>query len=273
MSFRKISFIGAGNMTKSIIEGLVANGYDANSIMASNPSSAKLEHLQSTLSIRTSQDNVQAIDFAQVVVLAVKPQLMQQVCEDFLNHVNLTGKLVISIAAGITAQRFSEMLNGHQNIVRVMPNTPSSIGLGMSGIYAAQKVSSDDAEFAAFMMGHVGETLIVEREADIDTVIAAAGSSPAYFFLIAQGMQEQAIKMGLDADDARLLVQQAMLGSAQMMIDNPELSLETLRNNVTSKGGTTAQAVATLQKHDITQILGEAMQAAVTRAQQMAKEF
>jgi pyrroline-5-carboxylate reductase len=273
MSFRKISFIGAGNMTKSIIEGLVANGYDANSIMASNPSPEKLERLKDKLSIGTSQNNAQAIDFADVVVLAVKPQLMQQVCGEFLSQITLQDKLVISIAAGITIQRLSEMLDGHQNLVRVMPNTPSSIGLGMSGIYAGSKVSHEDAEFAAFMMDHVGKTLIVQRESDIDTVIAAAGSSPAYFFLIAQSMQEQAIKMGLDANDARLLVQQAMLGSAQMMIDNPDVTLETLRSNVTSKGGTTAQAVESLQKHKIAQILGEAMQAAVTRAQQMAKEF
>lgn len=273
MSFRKISFIGAGNMTKSIIQGLVANGYDADSIMASNPSAGKLEHLKDTLSIRTSQNNAQAIDFAEVVVLAVKPQLMQQVCSEFLSQIKLQRKLVISIAAGINIQRLSEMLDGHQNLVRVMPNTPSSIGLGMSGIYAGNTVTQEDAEFAAFMMDHVGKTLIVRRENDIDTVIAAAGSSPAYFFLIAQSMQEQAIKMGLDASDARLLVQQAMLGSAQMMIDNPDVTLATLRSNVTSKGGTTAKAVESLQKHDIAQILGEAMQAAVTRAQQMAKEF
>jgi pyrroline-5-carboxylate reductase len=273
MTTRKISFIGAGNMTKSIVEGMVGNGYDANSIMASNPTLAKLEHLKSVLGIQISQQNERAIAFADVVVLSVKPQLMQTVCDAFLPTVDLTNKLFISIAAGITSDRICQMLGGHQQLIRVMPNTPSSLGYGMSGIYAPSHISDEDAEFAAFMMDHVGETLIVDQERHIDTVIAAAGSSPAYFFLIAQAMQEEAVKMGLCAEDARKLVQQAMLGSAHMIIANPDTPIETLRKNVTSKGGTTAEAVATLQKHELAHILSEAMQAAATRAQQMAKDF
>lgn len=273
MSVKKISFIGAGNMTKSIVEGLVSGGYEANAIMASNPSLGKLEHLQKTLNIATTQNNDVAVDAADVVVLAVKPQLMEAVCSHFLQKVELGNKLVISIAAGINVARLSEMLGGHQLIVRVMPNTPSSLGYGMSGIYASSEVDAVDAEFAAFMMGHVGETLVVHEEKHIDTVIAAAGSSPAYFFLIAQAMQDEAVAMGLSTADARKLVQQAMLGSAQMIKGNPDISLETLRTNVTSKGGTTAQAIETLQKHDIAHIFSRAMQAAVTRAQQMTKEF
>lgn len=273
MTARKISFIGAGNMTKSIVEGLVAKGYQANQIMASNPSLPKLLKLKETLGISVTQQNEDAIAFADVIVLSVKPQLMQGVCETILKQVSLTNKLVISIAAGITTARLSEMLGGHKQVIRVMPNTPSSVGYGMSGIYVTQNISDADAQFAAFMMGHVGETLIVGKEDDIDTVTAAAGSSPAYFFLIAQAMQEEAIKMGLAAADARKLVQQAMLGSAQMIIANSDTPIETLRSNVTSKGGTTAAAVDALQKHHLERILSNAMQAAVNRAQQMAKEF
>jgi pyrroline-5-carboxylate reductase len=273
MTIRNISFIGAGNMTKSIVEGLVANGYSPENIMASNPSTAKLDQLKDTLGIGTTQNNAEAINFADVVVLSVKPQLMEAVCGDFLKDTSLNNKLVISIAAGITSARLSEMLHGHAQVVRVMPNTPSSLGAGMSGIYASDAVSQEDAEFAAFMMNHVGETLIVNKEDDINTVIAAAGSSPAYFFLIAQAMQEEAMNMGLSAQDARKLVQQAMLGSARMIIENQDTPIETLRTNVTSKGGTTAEAVASLQNDGLAHILGKAMQAAVTRAEQMAKDF
>jgi pyrroline-5-carboxylate reductase len=273
MSVKKISFIGAGNMTKAIIEGLVANGYKAEHIMASNPSRPKLDILANELNIHITQDNAEAIAFADVVIMAVKPQLMETVCKDMLSRATVDDKLVISIAAGISAKRFSEMLGGHERVVRVMPNTPSSLGQGMSGIYAPSNVTQQDAEFTAYIMDHVGKTLIVAREDDIDTVIAAAGSSPAYFFLIAQCMQEEAIKMGLTADDARLLVQQAMLGSAQMMVANPDVSLETLRKNVTSKGGTTAEAVASLQKNNIAHILSDAMRSAVKRASQMTQEF
>jgi pyrroline-5-carboxylate reductase len=252
---------------------LVANGYAPENIMASNPSSAKLKQLQESLGINTTQNNAQAIDFAEVVVLSVKPQLMQVVCEAFLQDTSLDNKLVISIAAGITSARLSEMLGGHEQVVRVMPNTPSSLGKGMSGIYASSAVNKADAEFTAFMMDHVGDTLIVNKEDDINTVIAAAGSSPAYFFLIAQAMQEEAQNMGLSAQDARKLVQQAMLGSAHMIIENPDTPIETLRTNVMSKGGTTAQAVESLQNDNLAHILSKAMQAAVTRAVQMAKEF
>nr|WP_136250371.1 pyrroline-5-carboxylate reductase [Ningiella ruwaisensis] len=273
MTVKNISFIGAGNMTQSIVEGLVAKGYPPENIMASNPSFPKLDNLQKKLNIRVSQSNTEAIDFAEVVVLSVKPLLMSKVCEDFLKDCDLSNKLVISIAAGIPCKRLIEMLGGHKQVIRVMPNTPSSLGAGMSGIYASDEVSEQDAEFASFMMKHVGDTLIVDKESDIDTVIAAAGSSPAYFFLIAQSMTEEAMRMGLAEKDARKLVQQAMLGSAQMIIQNPDTSIETLRTNVTSKGGTTHEAVTTLQKHDIAHILSEAMQAAVARAQQMAKEF
>ncbi|WP_395344787.1 pyrroline-5-carboxylate reductase [Ningiella sp. W23] len=273
MTFRKIAFIGAGNMTKAIVEGLVAKGYDSNMIMASNPSRPKLDELENKLGIKTSQHNENAIAFSQVIVLSVKPQLMASVCSDFLSKVDLAGKLVISIAAGIECQRLRQMLGGFENLVRVMPNTPSSIGYGMSGIYAANGVSHDDAQFAAFLMNHVGQTLLVDKESDIDTVIAAAGSSPAYFFYVAQAMQQEAMNMGLSENDARKLVQQAMLGSAQMMQANEEVSLASLRENVTSKGGTTHEAVKTLQKHDVAHIFSEAMRAAVKRAKQMAKEF
>lgn len=273
MTARNISFIGAGNMTKSIVEGLVANNYPSDKIMASNPSLPKLESLHENLGIAITQQNETAIAFADVVVLSVKPQLMQEVCAAFLEKTSLSDKLVVSIAAGISSARLTEMLGGHQQVIRVMPNTPSSVGYGMSGIYAGDAVSAQDAEFAAFLMNHVGETLIVKREDDIDTVIAAAGSSPAYFFLIAQAMQEEAENMGLASADARKLVQQAMFGSAKMMIENPQTPIETLRKNVTSKGGTTAEAVATLQKHELAHILSKAMQAAVTRAKQMTKDF
>lgn len=273
MTFKNISFIGAGNMTQAIVKGLVENNYSAKHIMASNPSVEKLDALKGVTGINITQNNAEAIEFAEVVVLAVKPQLMANVAEAFLKEVNLENKLLVSIAAGISAKRFSEMLGGHVRVVRVMPNTPSAIGLGMSGIYAPDSVSAEDAEFTAHVMDHVGKTLIVKREQDIDTVIAAAGSSPAYFFLIAQAMQEEAINMGLNTSDARLLVQQAMLGSAKMMFDNPDLSLEDLRKNVTSKGGTTAKAIESLQNDDVAHIFSTAMRAAVKRAQQMTQEF
>lgn len=267
----KISFIGAGNMSRAIISGLVAQGFAPKNIMASNPSTPKLDALSTEFGINTSQQNQDAIDFADVVMLAVKPQLMQEVCKDFtLNSPNI---LFVSIAAGLTISRLSDFLPANAQIVRVMPNTPSAIGLGMSGIYAQSSVSQEQMRTVDIIMQSVGKTLIVNNEDDINTVIAAAGSSPAYFFLIAESMQKSAMAMGLNKHDARILVEQAMLGSASLMQKNAHLELSELRHQVTSKGGTTAKAVESLQQADIQNMFANAMQAAVDRAKQMAKDF
>jgi pyrroline-5-carboxylate reductase len=268
---KKISFIGAGNMSKAIISGLVEKGYAAHNIMASNPSIGKLNALKEGLGIRTTHNNQEAIDFADIVMLSVKPQLMQAVCKDFV--LNKPAALFVSIAAGLTISRLSDFLPTNANIVRVMPNTPSAIGLGMSGIYADSNITSAQVMLVEQIMQSVGKTLVVNKEDDINTVIAAAGSSPAYFFLIAEVMQKAAINMGIDKTNARILVEQAMLGSATLMQKQSGLELSELRSQVTSKGGTTAKAVESLQQDNIDIMFARAMQAAVTRAQEMSEQF
>ncbi|MBC3767819.1 pyrroline-5-carboxylate reductase [Neptunicella marina] len=272
MQHRKIAFIGAGNMSRSIISGMVNSGYPAELITASNPSTPKLDALKEAFSICTTTDNIAAVTEAEVVVLAVKPQLMEQVCAH-LQQADLQGKLFISIAAGISHQRLQQMLGGEYKLVRTMPNTPSSLSLGMTGLYADSLLDAADHQYAGDLMQQVGEILWVEQESQIDGVIAAAGSSPAYFFLFLQSMQEEAMRMGFNKDDSRKLVQQAMLGSAQMVCNNPDIELSELRAQVTSKGGTTAEAVNTLQQQGLPEIVGKAMQAAVIRAKQMAEQF
>jgi pyrroline-5-carboxylate reductase len=273
---KTISFIGAGNMSKAIISGLVVKGYPANMIMASNPSQTKLDELKANLGIQITNNNQEAVDFGDFIMLSVKPQLMQTVTKDFVvsaNDASAKNKIFVSIAAGLTVKRLSEFLPAHSKIVRVMPNTPSAIGLGMSGIFAEQSVARSQVQEVEAIMQSVGKTLVVEQEAQINTVIAAAGSSPAYFFLIAEVMQKAAIEMGLNAADARMLVEQAMLGSATLMQNQADLELSTLRAHVTSKGGTTAKAVESLQEDDIQAMFAKAMQAAVTRANEMSKQF
>lgn len=271
--YKNISFIGAGNMSNAIIRGLVADGYPADLITASNPSQAKLETLKNDLNIKVTNCNVTAINTAEVVILSVKPQLLGDVCAAFMSDVSLMNKCVVSLAAGIETPQLLSMLSGHDQIIRVMPNTPSAIGYGMSGIFALPSVNSEYVTFVEQMMQKVGESLVVANEDDINTVIAAAGSSPAYFFFIAESMIASAEKMGLSSLQARTLVQQAMLGSAQMLKRTPLLHPSELRAQVTSKGGTTHEAIKSLQANDMSKILDEAMIAAVKRAKQMAKEF
>ena len=272
MEHRKIAFIGAGNMTRSIISGLIKNNYPASSIFASNPSLPKLNALKSDYGIHVTQQNQDAVQQAAVVVLAVKPQLMAEVCGDLAKQ-DLGGKLFVSIAAGITSLRLQEMLGSDYPLIRTMPNTPSSLGFGMTGLFASEAVSQADKTFAGDLMQKVGEITWVEGENMLDGVIAAAGSSPAYFFTFLEAMQAEAERQGFDHQTARLLVQQAMRGAAEMVCHNPDLELSELRAQVTSKGGTTAKAVEHLQQNGLDRIVSQAMQAAVTRAQEMARSF
>ncbi|MEP4888569.1 MAG: pyrroline-5-carboxylate reductase [Aliiglaciecola sp.] len=273
MSEKTIAFIGAGNMTRSIISGLVNSGYDPKKIIASNPSVGKLEALASELSVNTTQDNQEAVKQADVIVLAVKPQLMEGVCQDLASKQNLDGKLFVSIAAGISHARLLEMLGGDYDLVRTMPNTPSLLSKGMTGLFAPSTLADELRDFVDQMMASVGETLWVTKESDIDIVIATAGSSPAYFFLFLESMQNHAMSLGMSQSDSRKLVQQAMLGAAEMVCHNDHLEIGELRAQVTSKGGTTNQAIESFQESDLPAIVAKAMDAAISRAQQMSKQF
>jgi pyrroline-5-carboxylate reductase len=271
---RTIAFIGAGNMSRSIIAGLIQAGYLAGRITAANPSRPKLDALADQFGIRITQNNAEAAREAEVIVLAVKPQLMAAMLEALVAELgSLEGKLLVSIAAGIKVERLQEMAGGHDRIIRTMPNTPSLLGLGMTGLYAPSGIEQADRDFAEQMMQAVGKTLWVAQESGINGVIAAAGSAPAYFFLFMQGIAEEAEAMGFTPEQARLLVQQTALGAAAMVEQNPELSLQTLREQVTSKGGTTAEAVRIFQEQGLKPLTARAMQAAVTRAAEMETLF
>lgn len=272
MEQRKIAFIGAGNMAGAIIAGLVSSGYPAQNITATAPSETRRKPLEEKYGIQTTSDNIAAASQADVVILSVKPQLMAEVCKP-LQSIDFGHKLVISIAAGVSSARLNEMLGTHLNLIRVMPNTPSLINRGMSGLYAVESVSDEDKAFTTELLQSVGEVCWVEQESGINNVIAAAGSAPAYFFLFMEAMQKEAIEQGFDTQTARLLVQQAALGAAEMVKANPHTELSTLREQVTSKGGTTAEAIRTFNENQLSDIVAKAMRAAVLRAEEMEKLF
>ena len=241
---------------------------------AANPSAPKLDALKQDYGIGITQSNAEAARHANVIVLAVKPQLMAGMLATLVAELgSFEGKLLISIAAGIKVARLGEMAGGHQRIIRTMPNTPALLGLGMTGLYAPDHIASGDRDFAEQMMQAVGKTLWVDQESGINGVIAAAGSAPAYFFLFMQAIAEQAQAMGFSPEQARLLVQQTALGAAAMVEHNPDLSLEALREQVTSKGGTTLAAINTFQQQGLMPLTAHAMQAAVARAAEMETLF
>ncbi|KEK27686.1 MULTISPECIES: pyrroline-5-carboxylate reductase [Shewanella] len=272
MSQQKICFIGAGNMTRSIISGLIRSGYPASQVQATNPSQGKLDALAHDFGVRVSQDNVSAAQDADVIVLSVKPQLMEPVCQA-LQDIDMSNKLIITIAAGIKAERYSQYLAQPITLVRTMPNTPMQIGVGMTGLYAPQPLSDAQKAITERLMSSGGEIVWVNEESEINQVIALAGSSPAYFFLLMESMIDAGKQMGMDEAKARSLVQQAALGAAMMAKQNPELTLGNLRENVTSKGGTTAQAIATFEAADLRGVVKNAMENCINRAEEMAKTF
>lgn len=270
---RKIAFIGAGNMTRSIVGGMVQNGYPAELITVSNPSIGKLEQLQHDFGVAITQDNAQAVQNADVVVLAVKPQLMATVCEHLTAKVpQLVDKLVISIAAGIRLAKYQAYVGTETRVIRVMPNTPSLVGEGMTGLVTAANTSTADRDFATMLFERVGATLWVTDEDQMDILSALAGSGPAYFFEFMASLQKAAVALGFDHQQARILVNQTALGAAKMAKAS-ELELTDLRAQVTSKGGSTAKGIEVYQAADVDFISEEALRAAVKRNQEMAKLF
>ena len=270
MQHKLIACIGGGNMAQAIVFGLLKQVYPADKIIVCDPNEEKRD-LFAQKGVHTSTDNVAAVAQAEVVLLAVKPQVLAEVCSP-LSAVDFSDKLLISIAAGISVARLTALLPTAKAVVRVMPNTPALVGEGMAGLFADQNTSENDRTFAQDLLSAVGKTLWVASEEHMHAV-TASGSSPAYFFQFLEAMQQSLIDMGLSANNARELVQQAMLGSAKMVVENPQLGLSTLRQNVTSKGGTTAAALNVLNQHQFNDIVQLAMQACVARSKEMETLF
>ncbi|NPA71412.1 MAG: pyrroline-5-carboxylate reductase [Gammaproteobacteria bacterium] len=267
-----ICFIGAGNMAKSLIGGLIASGYDKSSVMATDPTSAQRDALTETFGIHCFADNSEAIAKADIVVLAVKPQVLQSVCESIQTSIHNQSKLVISVAAGIRSEDINRWLGGNTSVVRTMPNTPALIQTGATGLFANEHVSSAQKSQAEHILRAAGITVWVDQEAQLDIVTALSGSGPAYYFLFMEAMEATAQKMGLDAKTAHLLTMQTALGAAKMVMESSE-DCATLRRNVTSPNGTTAAAIESFEKAQLPKIVEAAMQAAQARAGALADEL
>ena len=270
LSNTTIAFLGAGNMSRSIIGGLVNDGLPPTNIIAANPSMGKLEALSQDFNVVVTQDNQRAVHDADIVVLAVKPQMMATLCEQIAPlGEQLKDKLFVSVAAGVTCERIAQLLGHDVPQVRCMPNTPSILGQGVSGLYN-HGVDEHRAAMVEQIMKSTGMTVWVEQEAQIDCITAISGSGPAYFFLFMEAMAAKAEAFGFDPDTARQLVQQTAAGAAAMVADS-DLPISQLRQNVTSKGGTTAAALNVFEQNGLTETVAQSMQAACDRAAELAK--
>ena len=264
-----IAFIGAGNMAGSLIRGLQAGGYSADDIVAADPAQSQLDAL-ATLGISTTLDNARAVNQAEIVVLAIKPQITGDVVQAL--PALQPDQLVISIVAGIDTRSLGDWLPDRQPIVRCMPNTPALLGAGITGLYANSWVTDIQRGAAEAILNGVGSSVWVSEESQLDAVTAVSGSGPAYYFLLMESMIESAQALGLDATASRRLVVETARGAALMACE-PKADPGTLRRNVTSPGGTTEAALKVMQEENLSRIVDRALGAAKQRAEALATEF
>ncbi|MCG3878139.1 pyrroline-5-carboxylate reductase [Psychrobacter sp. Ps6] len=269
---KKISFIGGGNMAQALISGLVGCGIEPNLITVADPSSDIREQLaaKGLNTVDPMADAKSAVVGADIVVLAVKPQMMKVVVGAFADA--LDNQLVISVAAGLSTDLLSSMLGGYSNIVRAMPNTPSMIQMGATGLYGTDNISAEQKALATAVMEASGLVMWVDNEEHMHAVTAVSGSAPAYMFYFIESMVDKGIALGLDTEQASALALQTMIGAAKMAMNSEDAPAE-LRRKVTSPNGTTQAAVESMQANEIGRQIGEAMQACYDRSQALSEEM
>lgn len=270
MKSKNLAFIGCGNMAASLINGLIADGYDSKKITASDPDSEKLTHLSNRLGINTTTDNIEAVEFADVLVLAVKPQMLEQVALGIAPAVQKRQPLIISIAAGVLEKDIENWLGGNVALVRTMPNTPAMIQVGATVLHANSKVTGDQKDRAESILRAVGLTQWVESESLLDAVTALSGSGPAYFFLVMEAMESAAVELGLPEETAHLLTLQTALGASRMAMESSDTPA-TLREKVTSPGGTTEAALNKLEDGGLRDLFFQALTQARERSIELSK--
>jgi pyrroline-5-carboxylate reductase len=267
----RITFIGGGNMARSLVGGLVEKGCKPGRISVAEPNPEQRALLAERAPVRMSDDGSAAMQDADVVVFAVKPQVMREVAEGLAAAVQARRPLVISIAAGIATPDLDRWLGGNTAIVRVMPNTPALLGAGAAGLYANPKVDTKRRAVAQALMEAVGSALWIEDESLMDVVTALSGSGPAYFFLLMECMEAAALELGLPAAAARALTLQTAFGAARMALESGEAPA-TLRQQVTSPKGTTAAALQVFEEEHLRAVVLKALTAARDRGRQLSQE-
>ena len=266
-----IGFIGAGNMAYALIKGLLSDGFEAKNINVSDANPELLEKRSSELGVTVQPDNVSLLTNSDIVVFAVKPQVLSVVCHELKNKAS-SDQLFVSIVAGIKSKDINRWLGGDFALVRTMPNTPALFQSGVTGLYANELVNDIQKESVNLLLSAVGECFWGNEENLLDAITAISGSGPAYFFLMMQSMKQAAMALGLDEDTADALSIKTSLG-ASIMATNSGKDSRTLRAEVTSPNGTTQSAIETFQDQNFEGIVAAATRAAYDRARELSQEL
>jgi pyrroline-5-carboxylate reductase len=269
---KRILFVGGGNMATSLVGGLLARGHEPGDLVVADPDAAQRTRLERDYKVATAADAATVLAGVQTVVLAVKPQQMAAVARGLAAHLAGLRPLVISVAAGIRLQDLARWLGPDVPLVRTMPNRPALMGAGITALYAAPGVDAAARATAAAILGACGPTVWVPDEAQMDVVTAVSGSGPAYFFLLIECLEAAGIDLGLDPATARQLAIETARGAGRMAAESDATPAE-LRQQVTSKGGTTAAALEVLEAADLRGIFARAVAAGAARSTALAREF
>ena len=272
MDYGKVAYVGGGNMTRALAGGMLSAGYEPGHILISEPLAEHRERLAEDLPgavIRESNEDV--VREAECIVLAVKPQILCDVCKPLAPIVQETRPLVISIAAGVRGGDIETWLGGKLPVVRVMPNQPALLRLGISGLCANEHTSEYQLRAATNIISTTGPVIKVASEEDIDTVTAVSGTGPAYFYLLVDMLVKAAVDLGLSYDDALALVLETARGAGEMAEQSGE-TMDSLIARVRSPGGTTAAAFDHLDGTNFRDIFSAAVVAARDRAVDLANQ-
>ena len=269
MTFPTIAFIGGGNMVRSLVGGLVAQGCDPATIRIAEPVDALRESLASDFHIKAFPTAAEAVEGAHAWLFAVKPQVMRTVCESLAPLAQAEKPLAISVAAGITSAQLEHWLGGGLGVVRAMPNTPALLGAGATGLYANANVDANGRATADALLAAAGPTTWIEGETQMDAVTALSGSGPAYVFLMAEAMIAAGEAEGLPHDAAQALALQTILGAARMLVESGGAPDE-LRKRVTSPNGTTQAALESFEHDKFRDIVARAIHAARVRGGELS---
>ncbi|MED7819429.1 MULTISPECIES: pyrroline-5-carboxylate reductase [unclassified Francisella] len=267
----KICFIGGGNMASAMVAGMVTHGYNAQDIVVFDRNEQKRQDLFDKYSIATSTSLEETVKQADILILAIKPQGMADLIKNIRSLV-VAEQIIVTVAAGIETIAYEKLFNKEISFVRTIPNTPSSLGYGATGIYFNNNVSNSKKDLVIDIMKTMGVVIVVDAEKEIDVIAAVASSGPAYYFQFMEHMINAATKRGLTKLQAEKLVAQTCLGAAQMALNSDE-DIANLRKNVTSKKGITFEALKTFEKYDLGSIVDKAIQANIDRAKELTKEF
>lgn len=268
---RKVGFVGGGNMARAIAGGLLRGGMHATNLCVSEPLDSQQERLRRELyGVQITDDNGVAARQSDVLLFAVKPQILQTVCEEVADVVQTAKPLIVSIAAGARIGDIERWLGGNLSVVRVMPNQPALIDMGIAALFANERTGDEARKLAEAILSAVGHVVWVESEKDMDAVTALSGTGPAYFYLLIDVMIRCAVEYGLDEDTARALAVETARGASALAAAETE-SMSAMIDRVRSPGGTTQAAFEFFDDRDVRGIFSRAIEAARQRAIELSE--